>query len=178
MFQGVTISGVVQNFTVQKIVRRGAPRSAVAQLGAARRRHLRPARQRQDGAEGVVGRVSRSDQHRHAAEPERRTSTRRTPGTISTATCIFQPGNATWDGTKYVGGEFGDAADHQRPRRRNVRSIAEASVSQRADPRRRPRALAEHAARASPSCIRASTGSRAPSTRAWTSGRRSTVRSR
>ena len=44
---------------------------------------------------------------------------------------VFQPGNASWDGLKYVGGEFGALQQHERPRGGALRQAREAPLSRR-----------------------------------------------
>ena len=91
------------------LVRRGEERAALEELGAARQRDLRPLGHRQDGAEDVGRQVLRSGRHRHAgSEPERHRQPAY-PWNDLNDDLIFQPGNATWNGSRYVGGEFGTA---------------------------------------------------------------------
>ena len=60
----------------------------------------------------VVGQVSRSDRHRHAGpNPNGAVSQRYTWNDLN-GDLAFQPGNAAWDGLKYVGGEFGALANN------------------------------------------------------------------
>ena len=117
------------------------------ELGAARRRRptissatARPRSRRRGAAISIRSAPAR----RPTRTP---TSTRPTCGTISNGDLIFQPGNATWDGLKYVGGEFGALNSDQRPRGGGLRQDAAAPEARRGHGDARPRAVQELPAR-------------------------------
>ena len=118
VIQGLNVAlntgGALTQYIVPDTLRGGAQRPAVEELGAARLAGTFDLTgKRQDGREALGGQVSRSDRHRHAGtEPERHRLARRYAWIDLNGDLFFQKGNATWDGFKYVGGEFGALANN------------------------------------------------------------------
>ena len=140
VFQGVSINGVTQDFTVRKTFDAVHENPLWHNWGPRVAASLRHHRQRQDDRQGLVWQVPRSNQHRHAAQSQREHQSdlrlerpeRRLP--LPAGQLQLERGPVRRRGVRQPAGD-------REPRRRDLRQDVASPVPQRAIGRRRPRAV-------------------------------------